>query len=281
MAKKSVRLAPNPNKYRKGDEQTVKGSQLRPNMMTATRYGAKLSGLVTQMHHETLAAVREFFPQGAAMDAAKDTGIKGLFDRLSNRFTRLFELQGLPAAETMLQDANRNSIGTLGQSLKDIAEGVTLRPDLAAEGIATVLQNGIAENVDLIRKIPETYLGEVKQAVNDSISGKAGAGDLLELLEKRYDENKRHAELVAMDQTRKAYTALNVVRMDAAGVKKFQWVHTSGSREPREWHAHTLNGNIYSLDDPPIIEPKTGERGLPGQLINCRCIMRPIVSFED
>jgi uncharacterized protein with gpF-like domain len=30
----------------------------------------------------------------------------------------------------------------------------------------------------------------------------------------------------------------------------------------------------------PVIDPRTGERGIPGQAINCRCVMRPLVEFK-
>ncbi|RIQ43658.1 phage head morphogenesis protein, partial [Bordetella avium] len=33
-------------------------------------------------------------------------------------------------------------------------------------------------------------------------------------------------------------------------------------------------------DNPPIIDKTTGERGLPGQLINCKCRMRPVIDFS-
>jgi uncharacterized protein with gpF-like domain len=42
-----------------------------------------------------------------------------------------------------------------------------------------------------------------------------------------------------------------------------------------------MDGNVYSFDDPPIIDKNTGERGIPGQAINCRCFMVPVIEFED
>ena len=42
-----------------------------------------------------------------------------------------------------------------------------------------------------------------------------------------------------------------------------------------------MSGKVYRLDDPPVIDARTGERGLPGQAIFCRCTMQPIVKFGD
>jgi SPP1 gp7 family putative phage head morphogenesis protein len=97
----------------------------------------------------------------------------------------------------------------------------------------------------------------------------------------RYGEAKRHAKNVALDQTRKAYMSINTERMRDVGVSKFEWIHTGGSQDPRQYHKTVLNGNVYDINDPPVIDQRTGERGLPGLLPFCRCTMRPVVTFED
>ena len=68
--------------------------------------------------------------------------------------------------------------------------------------------------------------------------------------------------------------------MQGLGVKKFKWLHSMGGKEPRPLHKNVLNGNVYSFDDPPVIDERTGERGLPGVLINCRCRMLPVIEFK-
>lgn len=54
--------------------------------------------------------------------------------------------------------------------------------------------------------------------------------------------------------------------MKSAGVKKFQWLHSAGGRDPRPLHINDypsgLNGGIFSFDDLPVIDEKTGERGI-------------------
>jgi uncharacterized protein with gpF-like domain len=42
-----------------------------------------------------------------------------------------------------------------------------------------------------------------------------------------------------------------------------------------------MDGKIFSFDDLPIIDRKTGERGIPGQAINCRCTMTPVYEFDS
>jgi hypothetical protein len=74
--------------------------------------------------------------------------------------------------------------------------------------------------------------------------------------------------LIARDQVRKVTTAINVERAKSAGITKFRWRHSGGGSEPRQDHVD-MDGMIFSYDDPPVIDERTGERGYPGQLINC------------
>ena len=124
------------------------------------------------------------------------------------------------------------------------------------------------------------YLGEVQGQVMRSITSGQGLKDLIPYLNTKYDQNIRHARNVAFDQTRKAYSNINAGRMQANGIKSYEWIHSGGGQHPRKLHQQ-MNGRVYRLDDPPVIDERTQERGIPGRAINCRCTMRPIVSFGD
>ncbi len=89
----------------------------------------------------------------------------------------------------------------------------------------------------------------------------------------------RRANMIALDQTRKAMSNLSQGRLEKIGMKKYRWLHTGGSVEPRELHKR-MSGNIYSWDAPPVIDEKTGERGHPATAINCRCVAIPVIDFS-
>jgi uncharacterized protein with gpF-like domain len=36
---------------------------------------------------------------------------------------------------------------------------------------------------------------------------------------------------------------------------------------------------VYSFDDLPVVDERTGETGIPGQAVNCRCTMSPVFDF--
>lgn len=132
-----------------------------------------------------------------------------------------------------------------------------------------------------IKLVPQKYLDQIAGDTMRSISTGRGLADLVPQLEKQKVEKRRWAQNVAMDQTRKVYNAVNKERMRSVGIKRFEWVHSGGSNQPREYHKFELNGQIYDIDNPPIIDKRTGERGYPGQLPYCRCTMRPVIEFDD
>ena len=143
------------------------------------------------------------------------------------------------------------------------------------------LNAAVAENVALIRSIPAQYFTQIQGAVMRSITTGRGLHDLVPFIKNYKDVTLRRARLIAHDQSRKVYGNINRIRAEKLGIKKFQWLHSAGGHEPRPLHKNVLNGKVFNMNDPPIIDEKTGERGFPAQLISCRCRMIPIVSFED
>lgn len=60
------------------------------------------------------------------------------------------------------------------------------------------------------------------------------------------------------------------------GFDKFIWKTISDGRE-RELHKQ-LNNTTWSYDNPPVIDERTGQTGLPGETYNCRCEAIPFSS---
>lgn len=141
----------------------------------------------------------------------------------------------------------------------------------------------ITENVSLIKSIPQEYFDKVVGAVMRSVSGNLSKGSLREEIKKYGDSTERRAELIAQDQSRKLYSNLNLREFQARGVTKFKWLHHGGSREPRPYHLAKhpagLNGGIFDIGKPPIIDQRTGQRGYPAQLPYCRCTMAAVIEI--
>jgi SPP1 gp7 family putative phage head morphogenesis protein len=60
------------------------------------------------------------------------------------------------------------------------------------------------------------------------------------------------------------------------GVKKYIW-STANDIRVRDRH-RSLNNKVFSYDDPPVVDKKSGRRANPGEDYNCRCVAIPYLS---
>lgn len=269
----------------------LNGKKLNYNVGVQREYQKKILSLVRRMTNETerrLIALfkgsdsNKFFNHQKQMAAQDDTiynQSKQLVNELNAKFKRLFNLNAKPAAEKMVDESNNASAVSLSNSLEDLS-GLIIGVDFIPKGLLPVMNASIAENVSLIKSIPEQYFKDITGSVMRSITTGNGLSDLLPVIQKYNGQIHRKAKNIALDQTRKAYNNINKQRMMAIGYKKFKWLHSGGGQHPRKLHQE-MSGNIYSFNDLPIIDENTNERGIPGQAINCGCTMTPIYEFNS
>jgi SPP1 gp7 family putative phage head morphogenesis protein len=265
------------------------GKRLNYNVGIQQKYSHKLRKLVRKMTQETEKRLLKIFKGDPAYQyfehqkkiAVTDDTIynqsRNILKELNDKFKRLFNLHAKPAAENMLNNTITVSATSLNSSLKMLT-GLSIGVDFIPKGLNQVIKASIAENVSLIKSIPDQYFSDLNNAVMRSITTGNGLKDLYPFIKKYNGQTERRAKNIAYDQTRKAYNQINKQRMMAVGFKKFKWLHSSGSQHPRALHI-AMNGKVYSFNDLPIIDENTGEHGIPGQAINCKCTMTPVYEF--
>lgn len=269
---------------------SFKGKPLNYPSVIEAKYRARLERMVEQMAAATERSINQLYrapgaPAGhVAMDASFTSMAARLLRELGRRFTGLFTGNAGGLADYLAKGIQVSSAKQLGDSLKHVSGGVTLKTDVASGAVAEVTKAAIKQNVALIKSIPAKYFEQIESAVMRSIQTGKGLKDLQPEIQKIGKVSKDRAALIARDQTAKATTAINKARMSGLGIRKFEWLHSAGEKHPRELHITPapagLNHGIFEIDNPPIIDERTGERGLPGQLINCKCRMVPVISFE-
>lgn len=263
----------------------IRGKPLMPNLSAANRYDKRLSVLIERMTDHTEREIKKLYRADAsqeyfAQDASISSQARILMNELARKFEKLFAYYAIDLSGQITEEADKSSTTALKESLKQLSGGLLINTDFLTSELDEVLKATIAENVQLIKTIPEKYLSDVQGAVMRSITTGRGLADLVPFLKKHKNITIKRARLIAHDQTRKAFTNINRVRMERMGIKKFEWLHSAGGQHPRPLHQR-MSGKIYSFDDPPVIDERTGEKGYPGQLINCRCVMIPVVTFEE
>jgi len=274
---------------------TLLGSPLRHNISAEDRYRKRLERLTDQMAKEVEREITKLFKSPESReyfgDFAEDASIASMtrktINRLSEKYVSIFNQASKRFAQSMLKDINKTSKSAMFESLKKLSGGLSIKTDFISDDMSEILKASAEENIGLIKTIPRSYFQRLQGELNRTITTPEAGGwsgmmkTINQTLKKEYRNHHNKARNIALDQTRKAYNNLNAGRMRAVGVEKYRWIHSGGGQRPREWHLNYLNGKVFSLDNPPIIEPKTGERGIPGQAINCRCTMLPIIEFKN
>ena len=281
--------------WAKNRDTVLKGSKLAYNAAQQERYVAALELLVRQMAKETKKQLMRLFngeisddffksqEKLTAMDASLASQARILLNSLSRTFEEFFNLKASSLAKTMVEGATKTSASTVQESLKKLSGGLTLKTSVVSSGQEEVSTALISENVNLIKSIPQEYLKDVTGSVMRSITTGRGIADLIPDLEKYEGITSRRAKNIALDQTRKAYNSINRQKLLNNNVKQFEWGHSGGSLHPRESHIK-IAGKIFSFENIEAEQAALGvpesDRGLPGEPINCKCYMRPIIVFE-
>lgn len=272
----------------------MRGTRLALPAGVADRYARKLQRLADEMTATTKREVTALYRHpdvvsyfekknaavSFAMDVSPASQARILTNDLKNRFDTLFRAVAPELAAGMVDQANEASEDAMAASLRELSGGLKLKTDLLTGTLDEFMKASVAGNVALIKSIPSEFFTDVQGAVLRSITDGKGLDDLTKFFEDQQGVQSRRAKNIAIDQTHKAYNGLNAERMKRVGVGKYEWRHSGGGLHPRPLH-QSYAGRIFSFDKPPVIDEHTGERGIPGQAINCRCTMVPVVEFED
>lgn len=282
----------------------LQGKRLNPSAAIAGQMSARMKRIIRAMQREVMEEIVRLFhvehaqdsvevrtareigvlppPMVPAMDASLADLAASLITRMTDKWQPLFDREAQEIAASMVDRTLAFSDRTLGPSLAEVGKSLTMTVD---KPLSAMMDAAAQESVALIKRVPGQYLPNVQQDVMRSITTGNGLQDLVPQLKARNVKVRNWAENVARDQTRKAYATINRERMEAAGIRKFKWLHSGGSNDPREYHLHAwpagLNGGIFSFDDPPIIDKRTGERGFPGQAPYCGCTMLPVIDIDE
>jgi SPP1 gp7 family putative phage head morphogenesis protein len=268
----------------------IEGSPLNYPITIQKRYSIAINKIINKVIKDTEKEVerlitsktsKEYFAQDASVSSEARMDLNKIFEDLD----RFVKKNAKNYAQSMTEEVNNSSRKNVESSLKKMSGGNPINLPKYGEKIEEQLKASIKSNVDLITNLSSDYMSKVSDAVNRRILMGGDLSQIRELLQKQKGMTKRRARNIALDQVRKAYTALSVTRMENSGVTKFEWMHSAAGKDPRKYHEQQyptgLNGGIFDLNDPPVIDKNTGEKGLPGQAPNCKCILIPVIEIED
>jgi SPP1 gp7 family putative phage head morphogenesis protein len=263
-------------------------NRLHPNAGIMAWYARQLRKLSREMTKECRKVLKEIYSRGSegiSFDESLSSQARIALNQLMQKYGDKFSDRAKKLAQSLIKKTDRYSNGQVKQALNDMlgdkAKNFSFSGSAISAEKADTLKALLFENVSLIKSIPNEYFKQITGAVARSIENGNGISWLASEIKKYGYSTERRAQLIAQDQTRKAYNSINLRNFQEAGIRKFKWLHSGGAAHPREYHRAVLNGHVYDMDDPPVIDPKTGEKGFPGQLPYCRCVMCAVLSFEE
>lgn len=268
---------------------------IQPNAGTEALYRRKLMWLVGEMNKSVLYWIRAAYRQNVpriAQDELPADELRRTVRRLARRWQRNFDKSAPKLAEYFAQSANRRSKEQLNRILKDAGFMITPNYSMA---VRDVVKASVAEQVSLIKSIPQKYFTEVEgivmRGVQNGLDLQAVVKDLGEKVDlKRIGKGRkpgesdkslaartqRRAAFIARDQTNKMLATITRARQIEAGIEEAVWVH-GASREPRP--THLAAGQRGQRFDPRVgwFDPAVGRHVQPGELVNCSCLSRPVI----
>jgi SPP1 gp7 family putative phage head morphogenesis protein len=298
MKKQNPPLTNEKRKWVENRSVTLRGKQLNYNVSQQQKYKSSIKVLIKSMVDETKKQILNLFEDDTSKEYFKNqkekemitfdesisSQAKILLNQLSNKFDKLFNVRSKSIATKMINDLDKISKSSLHSSLQQLSGGLSLKTGIVTEGVKNVATAIVAENVSLIKTIPQEYFKNITGSVMRSITTGRGIADLIPEINKYAKTTERKAELMALDQTRKAYNSINKQRMIGLGVKQFEWIHSYGGAQPRQSHIK-IDGVVFSFENLEREQASLGvpeaDRGVPGYPINCRCTMNPVIDFSE
>lgn len=203
----------------------------------------------------------------AHLDADPYNRVNRLMDAVSEAFFKRYPNEKLVKLASKI--ARLTSEHQKTQLFRQIRStiGVDLQT-IADKGMGERIKRFTAENVALIKTVPQQYFDAVEKTVLTGIREGARAAEIAADLTVRGEVAESRATLIARDQVLKFNGELNKARQMELGIDSYIW-RTVKDNRVRDEHA-ALDGQTFSWDDPP-------EPGHPGEDFQCRCFSEPIM----
>lgn len=211
-----------------------------------------------------------------AFDASPARGMQQVLRQRMRQWMRTFDEDAAKLATWFANRANTSATAATSASIADVAGfAVKFKPTRAMNN---AMQSLVAENVSLIRSLPQDAFAKLEGMVMRSVRSGRDLAGLAADIEKTFEVTRSRARTIAHDQNNKATEALSSVRMKSVGITQAVWIHSGRGLHPRETHV-AMHGKPFDLSGPEagLYDSSVQQRVMPGELVNCDCTKAPLV----
>lgn len=270
------------NELRRVRKVTLRGVQ--PSAGIRAAYQKRLIRLIDDMTKSAEYWARQSWRSAMATDAmmAVDETPADEMQRqvyeLASRWNRNFDQSALGLAKWFSTKVEKRSSQQLALILRDAGFAVDFK---MTEGMRDVLRATVEANAGLIKSIPQQYMLQVQGILMRGAQSGRDLKSVTDALEKQAGVTRRRASFIARDQSNKATASFTRARQLEIGITEAIWVHSAGGHEPRPTHVEAGRNRVKFDVAKGWYDPAVKEYIQPGELINCRCFSRPVVTgFE-
>lgn len=283
----------------------AEGRQLIASSPNAEWYAKQIKAMVRAMADDYRKELDELMElKGTTEHYAQDSKLpvgrfRAALERLQKKWMKRISRFANKTAEVMSVKVDKHSFVSASNSLK--AMGIEKPSSSDPEGFASKIESFVAENVALIKSIPEEFHSKIERSVWNSLTSKEGdeqgAFGIHKAITDLSDKEIYRADFIARDQNSKFFSVLNMARLEQNDCPSFEWVHSSAGKVPREchiaWNGRTFltkggPSELYELlEDGTVVKYEPGQDGAtsmdigkPGHPPNCKCRAKPKITLK-
>lgn len=254
----------------------------RPSIAIERKYKRKLEALIDEMQRSVYWWVRAGYRKReaeilAAEDASPARSMEAEMRRLLRQWRSRYEEEANNIARWFAQNIDKYTRASIRSAFREtgLSKFFTVNFKYRSRREQGIMSSIVAENVSLIKSIPQKYFQTIEGMVQRSIQTGRDLSTLSDEIEGLGHSTRKRAEMIARDQTDKATESFHRERMVSLGITEGIWVHTSAGKTYRESHVQ-MDGKKYNLAQ-GCYDPAVGRHIFPGELVNCRCVCAPVI----
>lgn len=251
---------------------------IHPNAGIEAEYRRRLDALIREMaasvEYWLTSTYRQNTPRIIAEDETPADALRRSMKDLSKRWLKRFDEMSTKLAEHFTQSVEKRSTAAMKKIMKDGGWTVFFQ---ITPAMRDVIDATVHENVALIKSIPQQYLSQVEGIVMRGVQNGRDLGVVSKELQERLGVTRRRAALISRDQNNKATASLSRARQLELGLDEAVWVHSGGGREPRPTHLKAGREQTRYKISEGWYDTAVGHKIQPGELINCKCVGRPVI----
>lgn len=208
-----------------------------------------------------------------AFDPTDPVQLAFLRHSLDNYASAIRPWAGAVASRMVAEVAARDARAWIRMSQR---MGVRMKEQLLEAPLDAAMAQLTQTQVALITSIPPEAADKVAEWTQIGISSGQRPKEIsARIMSEIGGVTKARAMLIARTESSRAASTVTQARAEWVGCTHFRWMST-GDADVRPLH-RKLDGRIFAYADPPVVDERTGIRGLPGQIWNCRCVQSPII----